>query len=111
MKLILSMAVALGSAALLPAPAAVAAAASSGGAEHRTCTRVERRGGSRLSTQRVCLTAEEWRQRLGNDWRQILNSGGVTPEQALDTVELESRSTLAVPTGPAARGGAGLSPH
>ena len=77
-----------------PAPALLAASADDDAAseprrDRRVCTRIERQAGSRLSTQRVCLTASEWRDRLGPDWRQRLR--GDSPEEDLDALETRIR--------------------
>lgn len=78
--------------AAAPAIAAADDEAESAGSEsqRRVCTRVERYGGSRLSFTRVCLTEQEWRERLGADWRQRLAGRNVTQDD-LDNVEARSR--------------------
>jgi len=60
--------------------------------ERPVCTRVQLRGASRISYQRVCRTPAEWRQRLGPDWRQALS--GSSPDTDLDSVDLQNRDTL-----------------
>ncbi|MEA3030621.1 MAG: hypothetical protein QOJ53_2382 [Sphingomonadales bacterium] len=54
--------------------------------DQRFCTRIERRSGSRMAYQRVCLTQAEWRERLGADWRQHL-TGRPSIEEQLDSLE------------------------
>ena len=75
---------------------APAIAADSAGEQNATsassrkiCTRIERRGASRLAYQRVCLTDAEWRDRLGPDWR--LHLSGRNPEEDFETADLRSR--------------------
>ncbi|MEA3030620.1 MAG: hypothetical protein QOG13_1945 [Sphingomonadales bacterium] len=64
--------------------------------ERRVCTRIQRRGASRLARQRVCLTATEWRQRFGADWRQ--NMGGAPlPEDAMDDLDTHTRRVETAP--------------
>jgi len=63
--------------------------------ERAVCTRVQLRGASRISFQRVCRTPSEWRARLGPDWRQAL--AGSSPESDLDTLDVLNRDTLEVP--------------
>lgn len=63
--------------------------------ERPVCTRVQLRGASRISYQRVCRTPAEWRARLGPDWRQSLS--GSSPESDMDTVDLLNRDTLETP--------------
>lgn len=62
--------------------------------ERRVCTRVEVRGASRMSRQRICKTVAEWRRQLGPDWRQHL-AGVRSVEEQMDTVETRTR-----PAGP-----------
>jgi hypothetical protein len=57
----------------------------------RICTRIERYGGSRISHARVCLTADEWRERLGADWRQQL-AGRNSPQDDLEAVDARART-------------------
>lgn len=70
-----------------PAFAADSASGNQAGAsrDRRVCTRVDRRGGSRVAQQRVCLTASEWRERLGADWRQNL-AGLRSYEEDMDAI-------------------------
>jgi len=63
--------------------------ASNAGAGRKICTRIERRGASRLAYQRVCLTSAEWQDRLGPDWRIRLS--GRNPEEDLEAADLRSR--------------------
>jgi hypothetical protein len=58
--------------------------------EKKVCTRLEHRGASRLAYQRVCLTENEWRTRLGADWREILAG-----RSAYD--DMEKVSTISAP--------------
>ena len=58
--------------------------------QHRVCTRLQQRGGSRISERRVCLTENEWRERLGPDWRMALS--GRTPEDDMESLEARSQS-------------------
>jgi hypothetical protein len=60
--------------------------------ERGICTRVQLRGASRIAYQRICRTPTEWRERLGPDWRQVL--AGHSPEDGLDTVDLQNRDSL-----------------
>ena len=83
-------------------PVLAAAASDDEGAksqrERRVCTRIERQSGSRLSYTRVCLTASEWRDRLGPDWRQRL--AGNTPEDDFDAVDVRTRVFSDLPKPP-----------
>ena len=63
----------------------------------RVCTRVQRRGGSRLAYQRVCLTEAEWRERLGPDWRIQLS--GRSPDEDVDGVGVRTRQFSNLPNG------------
>jgi hypothetical protein len=63
--------------------------------ERGVSTRVQLRGASRIAYQRLCRTPTEWRERLGPDWRQVL--AGRSPEDDLDTLAEQNRSTLEVP--------------
>ena len=96
MKAVLALAV-----VVTGAPALAAAGsddeASNAGSARRVCTRVERRGGSRLSTQRVCLTESEWRERLGPDWRIRLS--GRMPDEDVDGVGVRTRQFSNLPNG------------
>lgn len=88
MKAVLAVAIAVTGAPLIAAPSAddQASSASSG---RKVCTRVERRGGSRLAYQRVCLTEAQWRERFGPDWRIRLS--GRNPEEDVEAADLRSR--------------------
>lgn len=55
--------------------------------ERPVCTRVQLRGASRVSYQRVCRTSAQWREALGPDWRQLLNRQA-NPEDDLGRVDL-----------------------
>jgi hypothetical protein len=57
--------------------------------ERKICTQIQRRGGSRLAYQRVCLTEAEWRERLGPDWRIQLT--GRSPEDDAEGVDMRAR--------------------
>jgi hypothetical protein len=57
--------------------------------QQRHCTRIQTRSGSRMAYQRVCLTAAEWRERLGPDWRQGL-SGRPSVDEQLDELAVRS---------------------
>lgn len=85
---------------LASAPAVVVAAADGPSAqserERRVCTRVERQGASRLASTRVCLTADEWRERLGPDWRQQL-AGNSSLEDDMDSVDQRTKAFSDVP--------------
>lgn len=63
----------------------------------RICTRIERRGASRMAQTRICLTADEWRERLGPDWRQEL-AGNSNLEDDMDSVDNRARAYSSVPT-------------
>ena len=63
--------------------------ASSSDSGGKICTRIQRRGGSRLAYQRVCLTQAEWRNRLGPDWRMQLS--GRNPEEDFESADFRSR--------------------
>lgn len=65
--------------------------------EQRHCTRIERRSGSRMAYQRVCLTHAEWRERLGADWRQHL-TGRPSVEEQLD--DLDARNSTYIEARP-----------
>jgi hypothetical protein len=65
--------------------------------EKKLCTRVERRGGSRIALSRVCLTAAEWRERLGPDWREHM-SGTPSVEEQMADVETKTRHFTDVST-------------
>src|SRR5688572_19032365 len=88
MKAILVIAVAVTGTPVLAA-AASDDEASTTRAERKICTRIERRGASRLAYQRVCLTSAEWRDRLGPDWRTRLS--GRNPEEDVEAADLRSR--------------------
>ena len=89
---------------MMPAPALAVAGSedqsASSRSERRHCTRVEVTSGSRMSHRRVCLTAAEWRERLGPDWRQRL-AGRDSPEEDMDSVDNRARvfSDQPVPSG------------
>lgn len=84
----------LAAAAELPSGADQAQAAAP--SERKLCTRIEHRSGSRMGHRRVCLTAREWRDRLGPDWRQSV--AGATPEDDYETVDTRSRVHSTLPT-------------
>ena len=87
MKALIALAVAVTGAPALAASADNEASASQ--TDRRICTRIERRGGSRLAYQRVCLTEAEWRDRLGPDWRMRLT--GRNPEDDVEAADFRSR--------------------
>lgn len=95
MKAIVAVAMLLAS-----APAVVVAAADEPSArsegQRRICTRIERQGASRLAHTRVCLTADEWRERLGPDWRQQL-AGNTNLEDDMDSIENRTKAFSDVP--------------
>ena len=88
MKALLAAAVAVTGASALAAPSPDNQASASS-SDRKICTRIQRRGASRLSYQRVCLTSEEWRERLGPDWR--LQLSGRDPEQDVEDADFRSR--------------------
>ena len=90
MKLIAATALVLTSSSLM-AVSAAAFDTTPGAREHRVCTQIQRRGGSRLAYQRLCLTETEWRARLGTDWRQVL--AGRSPEDDIAGLDAMSRSS------------------
>jgi hypothetical protein len=61
--------------------------------ERAICTRVQMRGASRISYQRVCRTSDQWRETLGPDWRQLLN-GQDNPEDDIARLEVLSGSNV-----------------
>lgn len=69
MKSILTLALAM----TVPAVAANAAETPAGAEKpnKKFCTEVKPKSGSRVN-QRVCTTAGQWRERLGNGWREQL---------------------------------------
>ena len=79
--------------AVTGAPALAAASsddqASNARSGRTVCTRIQRRGGSRLAYQRVCLTEAQWRERLGPDWRIQLS--GRNPEDDVEAADFRSR--------------------
>jgi hypothetical protein len=87
-------------AALLATSAPALAAASPAGdrgdqaesqGDRRTCTRVERHSGSRLAYQRVCLSATEWRERLGTEWRRHMPGTARSDEGDPESLETRAR--------------------
>ena len=46
----------------------------------KICTPVRHKGGSRLSSARVCLTEDQWRAKLGSDWKSLLAGANVTED-------------------------------
>jgi hypothetical protein len=88
MRVLLAAAVAVTGASALAASSSDNQASASRG-ERKICTRIQRRGGSRLAYQRVCLTEAEWRERLGNDWRMQLT--GRNPEDDVEEANFLSR--------------------
>jgi len=88
MKAVLAVAVAVTGAPALAAAGSDDQASASRG-ERKMCTRIQRRGGSRLAYQRVCLTSAEWRERLGPDWRMQLT--GRNPEDDFEAADFRSR--------------------
>ncbi len=88
MRVLLAAAVAVTGASALAASSSDNQASASRG-ERKICTRIQRRGGSRLAYQRVCLTEAQWRERLGNDWRMQLT--GRNPEDDAEEAEFRSR--------------------
>lgn len=80
---------------------AVAAASGSEQAEapreRKVCTQIQRRSQSRVPARRVCLTATQWQDRYGPDWRQVL-SGNTTPEDDYDAADVRSRVHSTMPT-------------
>jgi hypothetical protein len=73
-------------------PGADAPTGSKFAAVHRICTQVSVRAGSRMSGRRVCLTADQWRQALGPDWRSQLR-GARNLELDYEALDLRSRPT------------------
>ena len=96
MRAVLAFAVAVTGAPALAAAGSDDQAANAGSGR-KICTRVERRGGSRLSYQRVCLTEAEWRERLGPDWRIQLS--GRAPDDDVDAVGVRTRAFSNLPSG------------
>jgi hypothetical protein len=88
MKSLLAVAVAVTGATALAA-AGSDDQASASNSDRKICTRIQRRGGSRLAYQRVCLTSAEWRERLGPDWRIQLT--GRNPEEDVEAADFRSR--------------------
>ena len=88
MKALLAAAVAVTGASALAAPSSDDQASASS-SDRKICTRIQRRGASRLAYQRVCLTSAEWRERLGPDWR--LQLSGRNPEQDVEDADFRSR--------------------
>jgi hypothetical protein len=84
-------------------PALAAMAQDNGSAkassERRVCTRIQPRGGSHMPSRRVCLTENEWRQRLGNDWRLALRGSRPVEEteDRLGVISRPTRGTTSVP--------------
>ena len=56
--------------------------------QKKFCTQVRAKSGSRVN-QRICLTQEEWRKKLGNDWRDQLTGSDVNAN--LDDLELKAK--------------------
>ena len=69
MKMIVSIALVV---TAFPALAAAAGRPEVASNEHRVCTQITIRAGSRMSGRRVCRTPTQWREALGPDWRQHL---------------------------------------
>ncbi len=97
MKQLIAVAVALSSAPVLAAHGSDEGATNQR-QERRVCTRVERRGASRLAYSRVCKTEAEWREALGADWR--LHLSGRTPDEDIDAMEVRTRSFSDHPAAP-----------
>jgi hypothetical protein len=96
MRAVLAAAVAVAGAPVFGAPSGDDQA-STASSQRKVCTRVERRGGSRLSYQRVCLTEAQWRERLGADWRIELSGRNV--EDDVDAIEARARTFTDLPSG------------
>ena len=73
-------------------PGAGAPAGSKFAAVRRFCTQISVRAGSRMSGRRICLTADQWRQALGPDWRSQLR-GARDLELDYEALDLRSRGT------------------
>ena len=58
----------------------------------RICTQISTRAGSRMSGRRICLTADQWRQALGPDWRSQLR-GARDLELDYEALDIRSRGT------------------
>jgi basic membrane lipoprotein Med (substrate-binding protein (PBP1-ABC) superfamily) len=67
MKSVLVVALAMA----IPAVAGTAAASPGAKPNKKFCTEVKPKSGSRVN-QRVCMTADQWREKLGNDWQDRL---------------------------------------
>lgn len=52
------------------------------------CTQVKPKSGSRVN-QRICMTAEQWREKLGNDWQERL--AGTDAQADLDAMLVRGR--------------------
>ena len=92
MKALIALAVAVTGAPALAVSGADDQTAASG-SDRKICTRIERRGASRLAYQRVCLTAAQWRERYGPDWRLVLT--GRNPEDDVEEADFRSRDQRA----------------
>lgn len=73
-------------------PAASASNGSKFASVRRICTQVTTRAGSRMSGRRICLTADQWREALGPEWRSQLR-GGRNLELDYEALDLRSRPT------------------
>jgi hypothetical protein len=96
MKSLVALALVASSAPVLATPSASPEEASPA-RDHRICTRIQRRGATRMARQRICLTAAEWRERYGADWRQNLG-GAPLPEDAMDDLDTRTRRVETAPT-------------
>lgn len=88
MKTLLAVAVLAAGAAAIGAPASGQQPTSSEPAPNICVLFQQQRSGSR----RICLSASEWQQRLGRDWRQYLSGRTVDDDLALLGTLTRSRS-------------------
>jgi hypothetical protein len=51
----------------------------------------------RTGARRICLTTEQWRGRLGNDWQQVLT--GRNYEDDMDALRVRTRANPRLPAG------------
>lgn len=83
----------------LAIPTVGATASAPGAAEAKSqkkfCTRVRPKTATRVN-QRICMTHDQWREKLGPEWREALTDGDVTP----DLEDLELKAKMAQPANP-----------